>query len=310
MWGWKEYVPVATRLAKAKRKMDQLRKKGKTIEPVEVQGRIIAKKFWGKRWCEHLESFADFENRLPRGRTYARNGSICHLGIKEGLVEAFVSGSSLYTVQVKIKPLKEQQWKSLKSRCSGQIGSMLELLKGKLSDHVMEVVSDPEEGLFPIEEEIHFSCSCLDWADMCKHVAAVLYGIAARLDERPDLLFLLRGVDAQELITTKLTTSSIKTDDLLQDEGLSEIFDIDIEDTTTPQAIEKQKVRPIDPSALTGKDLLKIRLEMNLTVKEFAEVIGVTSASIYRWEQVSGALNLQKRSSKAITEILEKDRDR
>ena len=306
MWGWKEYVPVATRLAKGKRKMNQLQKKGKTIEPVEVQGRSIAKKFWGKRWCEYLESFADFENRLPRGRTYARNGSICHLGIKKGLVEAFVSGSSLYTVEVKIKTLQEHQWKRLKSKCSGQIGSVLELLKGELSDHVMEVVADPEEGLFPKEKEIDFSCSCLDWAEMCKHVAAVLYGIANRLDERPDLLFLLRGVNAQELITTKLTTSSIKTDDLLQDSGLSELFDIDIDEAMSPQAPKKQKNRSIDPAILTGEDLNKIRLEMNLTVREFAEAIGVTPASIYRWEQIEGALNLRKHSSKAIAVILEK----
>lgn len=310
MWGWEEYVPVATRLAKAKRKMDQLRKKGKTIETIEVQGRTIAKKFWGKRWCEYLENFADFENRLPRGRTYARNGSICHLGIKKGLVEAFVSGSSLYTVKVKIKTFEQQKWKIVKNKCSGQIGSVLELLKGELSDHVMEVVADPKEGLFPNEKEIDFSCSCLDWAEMCKHVAAVLYGIAARLDERPDLLFLLRGVDAQELITTKLTTSSIKTDDLLQDKGLSELFDIDIDDGTSPPvpSPEKQDKRSIDPTTMTGKDLQTIRLEMNLTVREFAEGLGATTASIYRWEKKGGALNLHKRISKAIIAIIENKR--
>jgi len=304
---WEEYVPVATRRAKAKQRMTQLKKKGKLIEPIEIQGRSIAKKFWGKRWCEYLESFADFENRLPRGRTYARNGSICHLEIKKGLIEAFVSGSSLYTVQIDIKTLPKQQWKGLKSDCSGQIGSILELLKGEFSDHVMEVVSNPENGLFPKEEEIDFSCNCLDWADMCKHVAAVLYGIANRLDERPDLLFLLRDVDAHELITTKLTTSSIKTDDILQDQGLAEIFDIDIEDTSPNDVnLEKQEDRLIDPDTLTGEDLQKIRLEKNLTVRELAESLGVTPASIYRWEQIEGILNLHKRSSKAIMEILGK----
>ena len=181
---------------------------------------------------------------------------------------------------------------------------MLELLKGELADHVMDVVADPEVGLFPKEKEIHFSCNCLDWAEMCKHVAAVLYGIAIRIDERPDLLFLLRGVNAQELITTNLTTDSIKSDNLLQDDELSEIFDIDIDNGTSPQAQKKQKNRAIDPTTLTGKDLQKIRLEMNLTSREFAELIGVTPTSIYRWEQIEGSLNLRKSSSKAITEIL------
>ena len=142
MWGWRKYVPVATRLAKAKVKINKLRKKGKNIAPIEIQGRTIAKKFWGKQWCEYLETFSDLSNRLPRGRTYVRNGSICHLGIKKGCVEAFVSGSSLYKVKVEISTLRKNKWKAIKEMCHGQIGSLLEILKGKLSDHVMQVVAD------------------------------------------------------------------------------------------------------------------------------------------------------------------------
>ena len=303
MWGWGKYVPVAERRAQAKCKINQLRKKGKVIEPVEVQGRSIAKKFWGKQWCEHLETFADFENRLPRGRTYVRNGSICHLRIKEGLVEALVIGSSLYTIKIKIKTLPERHWKFVKDKCSGQIGSLLEILKGKLSDHVMEVVADPQEGLFPNEEEISLDCNCPDWADMCKHVAAALYGVAVRLDERPDLLFLLRGVDAQELVTTKLTTDSTKTDDLLQEEGLSEIFGIDMDEESSqlPKS-KRQNSRLSDLKTITGKDL---RLEMNLPVKEFAKALGCTPASIYRWERKGEVLNLQDRFTKSIGVIIE-----
>ena len=198
--GWAPYVPVAERRRKAMKKMDALRKKGVDIQPVTIEGRKIASSFWGEGWCEHLEAFSDFENRLPRGRTYVRNGSVCHLAIAKGQIEAKVSGSELYTVKIKIKTLPGKKWTAIKGRCSGQIGSLLELLQGKLSDHVMEVVTDRKEGLFPLPGEMEFACSCPDWANMCKHVAAVLYGVGARLDSKPELLFTLRGVDHEELI--------------------------------------------------------------------------------------------------------------
>jgi uncharacterized Zn finger protein len=227
MWG--KYVPVSVRRAKSKKEMDKLRKKGQTIEPIEIEGRLIAKKFWGKQWCDHLENFADYDNRLPRGRTYARNGSICHLNIQEGCVEAFVSGSRLYKISVKIRSLAKDKWEAIKKRCSGHIGSILELLQGKLSHHVMEVVANDKEGLFPNTEEIDFHCNCPDWAGMCKHVAAVLYGIGNRLDSRPELLFLLRGVDAGELIGTQLTVDAETTADRINDGELADIFGIDLE---------------------------------------------------------------------------------
>ena len=198
---WRPYVPVAKRKAKAAREMERLRKKGADIQPVRLTGRKIAGTFWGEAWCEHLESFSDYENRLPRGRTYVRNGSVCHLAIAKGKIEAKVSGSSMYTVKIDIGTLPPAKWKSLKARCAGQVGSLLELLQGKLSDRVMTIVTDRDEGLFPSPKEIKLSCSCPDWATMCKHVAAVLYGVGARLDTKPELLFVLRGVDHQELIS-------------------------------------------------------------------------------------------------------------
>ena len=198
--GWAPYVPVAVRRRRAMKKMEALRKKGADIQPVEIKGRKISQTFWGQAWCQHLEGFSDFENRLPRGRTYVRNGSVCHLAIAQGQIEAKVSGSSLYTVRVQIKTLPSAKWKALKHRSSGQIGSLLELLQGRLSDHVMEVVTDRQGGLFPLPGEMSFQCSCPDWALMCKHVAAVLYGVGARLDAQPDLLFTLRGVNHEELI--------------------------------------------------------------------------------------------------------------
>ena len=227
---WRPYVPVAVRRARALREMNRLRKKGKDIQPVEIEGRTIARSVWGKRWCNHLESYSDYANRLPRGRAYVRNGSVCHLEVHPGRIDAIVSGSELYTVSVRIKKLKAAVWKSIKARCSGQIASMLELLQGKLSRQVMSVVSDRERGLFPKPREIEFTCTCPDWAAMCKHVAAVLYGVGGRLDRHPEALFLLRGVDAEELIAAEIALpASAAGDDALADDALSGIFGIDID---------------------------------------------------------------------------------
>jgi uncharacterized Zn finger protein len=199
--GWRPYVSAAQRKENAKKEMQKLSKKGKVLQPVPPsQGRLIAKSFWGKGWCDHLDAFGDFANRLPRGRTYVRNGSVCHLAVENGKVEALVSGSKIYTVTMTVQPLAAASWADLKKRCTGKIGSLLELLQGRLSEEIMNVVTHPKNGLFPLPGQIKYDCNCPDWASMCKHVAAVIYGIGARLDDRPELLFLLRGVDHQELI--------------------------------------------------------------------------------------------------------------
>jgi len=234
-YDWKPYVSVAERRRRAMKKMDALRKKGVDLQPISIDGREIAKTFWGEAWCDHLESFSDYENRLPRGRTYVRNGSVCHLAIAEGQIEARVSGSELYHVRVQIKKLPPKKWKGIKQRCAGQIGSLLELLQGRLSSHVMGVVTDRQEGLFPLPGEISFGCDCPDWAVMCKHVAAVLYGVGARLDHQPELLFTLRGVDHEELIAAdaeaavSAATSGGKSKRLAATE-LSDVFGIDLDD--------------------------------------------------------------------------------
>lgn len=225
---WGEYVPVAQRQAQAAKQMEKLQKKGVKVQPVEISGRSIAKSFWGKGWCQHLESFSDYSNRLPRGRTYARNGSVCHLEIQEGLVKAMVAGTSLYEVEIKIAQLPEQAWAEVKQQCGGKIGSLLELLQGKLSKEVMAVVSDRSQGLFPKPKEIKLSCSCPDWATMCKHVAAVLYGVGHRLDDEPAMLFTLRGVNPEELLPAGLNFGDSGEEEL-PDESLADIFGIDLE---------------------------------------------------------------------------------
>lgn len=200
-YGWRPYVPVAQRRAKAARELAKLAKSGgKAAEPVVLAGRSIASSFWGKAWCDNLEAYSDFENRLPRGRTYVRNGSVVDLQIARGSITARVAGSELYRVDITLRPLEKKLWESLRSECAGKIDSMLELLQGRLSAAVMRIVSRHGQGLFPTPKEIGMKCSCPDWAEMCKHVAATLYGVGARLDTRPELLFLLRGVDPEDLI--------------------------------------------------------------------------------------------------------------
>ena len=246
---WAPYVPVAEQRARARREMARLKKKGKHVQPIDIPGRTIARSFWGKGWCDHLASFADFANRLPRGRRYVRNGSVCHLEIRPGRVEAIVSGSELYDVTIGITQLEAAAWKSIKAKCAGQIGSMLELLQGKLSREVMGVVTERDHGLFPKPREIALDCSCPDWATMCKHVAAALYGVGHRLDHQPGLLFVLREVDAAELIATEIALPEREAaSDVLADEALSDIFGIDLEteeDTfTVPEVPEKKAAKP------------------------------------------------------------------
>ncbi len=251
--GWAPYVNVATRRRRAQKKMEALRKKGVDVQPVQIDGRKIAKSFWGEAWCTHLESFSDFENRLPRGRTYVRNGSVCHLEMAKGHIAAKVSGSELYDVKVTIKPLANKTWRAIQDRSSGQIGSLVELLQGRLSDHVMQVVTDRREGLFPQPGEMSFKCSCPDWAVMCKHVAAVLYGVGARLDSKPELLFTLRGVDHEELIAADAekavaaATSRGKSKRLAAD-NVGAVFGIELEGgpdgSRVPPAAASKKAEP------------------------------------------------------------------
>jgi uncharacterized Zn finger protein len=208
-YGWSPYVPVAVRRAKAQKQLEKMKKKGLNVQPVQLSGRKIADSFWGKGWCDHMESFGDYANRLPRGRSYVRNGSVCHLEIKPGSIEAIVSGSSLYNVSITIFPLALHKWKAVKSSCTGRIGSLIDLLRGKLDRGVMEVVSDRRGGLFPLPGEITFDCDCPDSAGMCKHIAAVLYGVGARLDHSPELLFHLRGVNHEELVDVSSVVTGV-----------------------------------------------------------------------------------------------------
>ena len=232
-YDWKPYVPVAARRREAARKAAKLEKKGRRLSPVVVGGRKIAKTFWGEAWCENLERYSDFANRLPRGRTYVRNGSVIDLQIAPGTVTALVSGSTMYDVNVTVASVPKARWHAISADCAGAIDSLVELLQGRFSKGVMARLCQEKTGLFPSPEEITFTCSCPDWASMCKHVAAVLYGIGSRLDQQPDLLFALRKVDQQDLIAKAGTGLSQKRKGpakkkVLESDDLSEMFGIEM----------------------------------------------------------------------------------
>lgn len=232
---WAPYVPVAKRRQQAAKKVKLLQKKGRVITPVVLEGRTIAQTFWGAAWCKHLESFSDFDNRLPRGRTYVRNGSVVDLQIAPGNITALVSGSTLYEVSIEIKPLSLKSWEDMIQQCSGQIDSLVGLLQGKLSPSVMKLITSKKSGLFPSPQQIQMDCSCPDGAGMCKHIAASLYGVGARLDQQPELLFVLRKVDHMELITkaskAKALSNKSKVAQVkgLDSTRLSDIFGIELE---------------------------------------------------------------------------------
>jgi uncharacterized Zn finger protein len=235
------YVSVAERRLRAEREVAKLKKRGQAIAPVTIEGRKIAKSFWGESWCTNLERYSDYANRLPRGRTYVRNGSVVDLQIAEGQITALVAGSDLYRIKITIAPVGNARWKGICRDCSGTIDSLVELLQGRLDKGVMERMCREGDGLFPAPNEIKLSCSCPDSVGMCKHLAAALYGVGARLDHAPEHLFLLRGVDQNELIAgigesfpLPAAPASAK---VLDDGDVAALFGIDMGETPGPDAL-------------------------------------------------------------------------
>ncbi len=259
-WGqqWAPYVSVSQKLNQAARRAALVAKQQKReVQPVMIQGRLIAKTFWGKAWCDNLTAYQDFSNRLPRGATYVRNGSVVDLVIKPKKIEAIVAGSEPYTIKIDITALDAKRWKSIRSECSESIDSLLDLLSGKLSDGVMKRLTDQKSGLFPSPKEIKMSCSCPDYSSCCKHLAAVMYGIGSRLDSQPELLFMLRGVDHQELVTQAIAAGNLDRELVsggsggLESQDLGAIFGIQLDSVAaeTPTSAKKRSVKKKVPKS-------------------------------------------------------------
>lgn len=241
-----DYEEAQERKERLQREIAKRQKRGEKFEalPAPAGQKKLSTTFWGQAWCRNLESYQVYESRLPRGRSYLRQGNVYNLEIEQGKLTAVVAGSELYDTSITIKPLPREQWEQIVESSTGQVGSMLDLLAGKLGDGLMKVLTDPDDGLFPKPTEIRFNCSCPDHADMCKHVSAVLYGVGVLLDTKPELLFTLRGVDQAELLSNASSAAII---DLSADTGdlagvdLSAIFGIDLNVDAQPEPPAKKK---------------------------------------------------------------------
>lgn len=266
--GFPPYVPVAERKRKASKEVAKLKKKGKEIQPIVIEGKSITNTFWGKAWCKNLEVYSDYDNRLPRGRSYVRNGSVIDLNIKNGEINALVQGSSIYKIKISIEPVAKNKWKSIVKECSGKIDSLIELLQGKFSKAVMEIITDPKKGLFPHPKDIKLNCSCPDWADMCKHIAAVLYGIGARIDTKPEELFILRQANHIELISKAGTQKFVQTvsdqdEQVLSGGDLSSLFGIEIEES---KSVKRKPKSPLSKKNVTKKPITKRKAKSQVVV--------------------------------------------
>jgi uncharacterized Zn finger protein len=301
-WGdyWKPYVPVAARRANALLAATKVaQKENRKLSPVKIEGRQIARTFWGIAWCENLERYSDYANRLPRGRTYVRNGSVVDLQINKGKIKALVAGSEVYTVTITINTLTASLWKRILADCSQSIASLMDLIQGRFDEGVMARLTEPQTGLFPQPKEIKIDCSCPDWAGLCKHAAAVMYGIGSHLDRDPELLFTLRNVDPLELVGAAASEENLDrslkatgTQELAGD--LSEIFGITL-DEGAPEA---------EPGSRNGRRKTKAKrsVKKNASAKEPG---AVTEAAIKEPPKIAPTRSVKKSAPKRGRKLIE-----
>ena len=304
--GWAPYVPVAQRRAKAAKELAKIRGKGGApASPVVLEGKKIATTFWGKAWCDNLEAYSDFANRLPRGRTYVRNGSVVDLQIQKGSILSRVAGSSLYRIEIRIKPLGSERWDAVQKECAGKIDSLIELLQGRLSSAVMAVVTRRETGLFPTPKEIEMKCSCPDWAGLCKHLAATLYGVGARLDKEPALLFSLRGVDPADLISQVSAAEAVRQTDsnapAMSDSDMADVFGIELESRPAPSAETGDPVVPTSKKPAGTQKLRSSKGPKPATVAKAGSSAPVSAAALKaKVKLVKSPINKAKAKTKTV----------
>jgi len=342
------YVPVDAQRARIVSEMNRLVASGVKVQPVELRGRTLASSFWGWRWCEHVDSFSEYAARLAHGRACLRNGSVCHLSIEPGGVDAMVIGSALHHVTLRVRRLEAAAWMAMRTACAGRVESVVELRQGLLPDDVAEVLTDRDSGLFPQPDDIVASCDCGDTTALCKHAAAVLWGIGSRLDERSELLFLLRDVDETELIAAEAALSRDPAAAGGLDSGAAASKSADSRPLHAPRATESKASlstspptgsaapsRPVKktltyrapgpahgrrrrtPSDLageaagfapTGAMVADLRELCGCSVAEFADLIQVTPTTVRRWETTPGRLNLHAFPREALRALYQESR--
>lgn len=296
-----QYVPVAEKRAKAEKKLKQLKKKNPSINPVIITGNAIANTWWGKEWNKNLEKYADFSNRIGRGRSYVRHGAVLDLKIEPGRVTALVQGSTSrpYEIIIEIKKIPDRNWSEIKQACKGNMDNVQNLMAGKFPKKLADIFTSKGNGLFPSPDEIKFSCSCPDYAYMCKHVAAALYGIGARLDTDPGLFFILRKANMNDLIFETireskqeiLSKADRKTSRVIEDEeSLSELFGIDLGENPDKPKIEKKPE--------TTKKIIKTK---ETTSSDKQKIVS-------KKQKQEAGKQLQNPDNKAVLQILKKSK--
>ncbi len=238
-YGYPKYVTVAEKRAKVQKSLEKLRSKHPDIAPVIIDGTKLAKTWWGKAWNDNLESYSDYSNRIGRGRSYVRHGAVLDLQITQGKIAALVQGSETkpYRIEIAIQPLAKDTWETITKACEGKIDSLQELINGRFPKALADLFTAQGKGIFPAPKEISLNCSCPDWATMCKHVAAVLYGAGARLDENPALFFVLRNVHIDDLVSKAIAQ---KSETLLKKSGRKSVRVIDNDDISAMFGIEME----------------------------------------------------------------------
>ena len=179
--------------------------------------------------------YADYENRIERGRSYLRNDAVVDLKIKGNEIYSRVLGGGYkpYRIRIRIDALSERQRLNIEQQASGKLQDLESLIQGNFPKDLKNLFFQ-KGGLFPSPNEIHFDCNCPDWADMCKHVAAVMYGIGIRIDTNPTQLFELRGIPIESLLTrviddkvsNMLKNVDVKSARIIKDADISSIFGI------------------------------------------------------------------------------------
>ena len=228
-YGFPKYISIAEKKAKAEKALKKLKKKNPDLEPVIIEGRTLAKSWWGKAWNLNLESYADYSNRINRGKSYVKSNAVLDLKVSKGRVAAKVQGSRAkpYDTEVRIDTLDSTKWRKILELCNHRIDTLEQLIEGRFPKELEILFKDKRYSMFPSPKEIHFNCSCPDYAIMCKHVAAVLYGIGARLDQNPLLFFELRDIDGRELIRKSMEQ---KIESMLKNTGRKSKREITAED--------------------------------------------------------------------------------
>ena len=196
---------------------------GEELHPVVNKTRKLAKNFWGSAWMKQLALCESGGMCLAPGRTLLRHACVLHVDIQPGSISALVSAEEVFEVELKLESLDEERLERLAATCSGHIDSLLSLMQGKVDEAVLLQLCHPENGLLPTPEDWRMHCTCPDWAEPCPHAAAAIYAAGCLIDEKPELLFTLRGIQPEALLSAPAPTNEIDAD------KLSAMFGIDLD---------------------------------------------------------------------------------